>query len=98
MQQLSKNLGAIWKTKSAQCKFGSILVRIFFYVHNKFPSFGKIAWKKNGSIVVQIGEFIEKMGDNFESIMTSYFEDFKKSMKQRHGIPVSLVEKHFNDV
>ena len=30
--QLMENLGAIRKTKSAQCKFGSILVCIFFYV------------------------------------------------------------------
>lgn len=31
-QQLSENFGAIRKTKSAQCKFGSILVFMFFYV------------------------------------------------------------------
>ena len=30
--------------------------------------------------------------------MTSYFEDFKKSMKQRLRIPISLVEKHFRDI
>lgn len=30
--------------------------------------------------------------------MTSYFEDFNKSMKKRPRIPISLVEKHFNDV
>ena len=30
--------------------------------------------------------------------MTSYFEDFKKSMKQRLRIPISLVEKHINDI
>ena len=30
--------------------------------------------------------------------MTSYFEDFKKSMKKRLRILVSLVEKHFDDV
>lgn len=30
--------------------------------------------------------------------MTSYFEDFKKSMKQRSRILVSLVEKHYNNV
>ena len=30
--------------------------------------------------------------------MTSYFEDFKKSMKQRLRILVSLVEKHVNDI
>ena len=38
------------------------------------------------------------MGVNFEIIMTSYFEDFKKSMKQRLRIPVSLVEQHVNDI
>ena len=54
-----ENLGAIRKTKSAQYKFGSILVCIFFYVHSTFPSFGIVVWKTNRSIVVQIGEFIE---------------------------------------
>lgn len=38
------------------------------------------------------------MGANFEAIMTSYFEKFKKSMKQRLRIPVSLVEQHINDI
>ena len=38
------------------------------------------------------------MGDNFETIMTSYFEDIKKSMKERIMIPVSLVEKNYDDV
>ena len=30
--------------------------------------------------------------------MTSYFEDFKKSMKQKIRIPISLVEQHINDI
>ena len=30
--------------------------------------------------------------------MTSYFEDFKKSMKERMRILVSLVEKHYDDI
>ena len=38
------------------------------------------------------------MGENFETIMTSYFEDFKKSMKQRLRIPVFLVERYYNDI
>ena len=38
------------------------------------------------------------MGENFYFVMTSYFEDFKNSMKQRQKILVSLLEKHFNDV
>ena len=38
------------------------------------------------------------MGENFETSMTSYFEDSKKSMKQRLRIPFSLVEQHINDI
>ena len=93
-----ENLGAIRKTKTSQSKFGSILVSIVFCIQNTFPSFGTIGWKTNRSIVVQINEFIEQLGENFESLMTSYFEDFKKSMKERMRIPVSLVEKNYNDV
>ena len=32
LQQIMENLGAIRRTKGAHCKFGSILVCIFFYV------------------------------------------------------------------
>jgi hypothetical protein len=38
------------------------------------------------------------MGENFETLMIIYFEYFKKSMKERIRIPVSLVEKHYNDI
>ena len=38
------------------------------------------------------------MDDNFKAQMTRYFEDFKKSMKKRMRILVSLVEKHVNDI
>ena len=93
-----ENLGGIRRTKGAQCKFGSILICIFFYVQKEFPSFGKIDWKTNRSVVAQINEYIEKMGDNFETLMTSYFEDFKKSMKQRLRILVSLTDQHINDI
>ena len=73
---------------------------LFVYVsmYRKFSTFGKVAWKTNRSIPMQIDKFIEQLGDNFESVMTSYFEDFKKSMKQRQSIPISLVEKNFNDI
>ena len=98
MHQLIENLGAIRKTKSAQCKFRSILVCIFFYAQNIFTTFGKVAWKVNKSIAVQIGDFFEQLGDNFESVMTSYFDDFKQLMKKRLRIPISPMEKHFHDV
>ena len=32
LQQIMENLGAIRRSKSAQCKFGSILICTFFYV------------------------------------------------------------------
>ena len=38
------------------------------------------------------------MGDNFEAQMTSFFDDFKKFMKQRLRMPVFLVEQHVNDI
>ena len=58
----------------------------------EFPSIGKVNWYPNKTIVTQINEFIEQMGDNFDAQMTSYFEDFKNFMKQRMRIPISLVE------
>ena len=38
------------------------------------------------------------MGDNFEAQMASYFEDFKKTMKQRKRIPISLIEQYVHDI
>ena len=57
-----------------------------------------MGWKTNRLVAIQIGEYIELLGENFESLMTSYFEDFKNSMKKRLRILVSLVEKYNNDV
>ena len=92
LEQINENLGAIKRSKGAQCKFGSVLVCIFFYVLEEFPSIDKVNWKSKKSPITQINEYIEKMGDNFEAQMTSYFEDFNKSIKQRLRILVSLVE------
>ena len=52
LQKIMENLGAIRRSKSPRCKFGSILICTFFYVQNEFPSFGKIGWKANRSIAV----------------------------------------------
>lgn len=98
LQQINENLGAIIKSKGAQCKFGSILVFLFFYVMKEFPSFGKINQNQNKSIVEQVNEFIDHMGDSFDDQMSIYFDDFKNAMKKRMRIPVLLVEKHVNDI
>ena len=71
---------------------------IFFYIMKEFPSIGKVNQNPNETIITQISEFIDQMGDNFEAQMTSYFEDFKKPMKKRVSISISLVEKNINDI
>ena len=71
---------------------------MFFYVMKEFPSFGKVNWDQNKTIVEQINEFIEQMGDSFDAQMTIYFNDFKNSMKKRMRIPISLVDQHENDI
>ena len=59
VQQNMENLGEIRRSKSAQHKFGSILICTFFYVQNEFPSFGKIGWKTNRLASIKINEYIE---------------------------------------
>ena len=66
VQQINKNLGAIRKSKGAQCKFGALLICMFFYVMKEFPSIGKVNWDQNKTILEQINELIEKMGDFFD--------------------------------
>ena len=39
---------------------------MLYYVKNEFPSFGKVEWKTNKSVAIQINEYIEQLGDNFE--------------------------------
>ena len=64
----------------------------------EFPSFGKVNWDQNKTVVDQINDFIAQMGDNFNDQMSIYFDDFKSAMKRRMRIQVSLVEKHVNDI
>lgn len=97
-QQINENLGAIRKTKGAQCKFGSILKCMLFYIMKEFPSIGKVKWDQGKTIAEKINDYIEQMGDNFDAQMTSYFEDFKKSMKQRMRIPVSLIKQYEKEI
>ena len=49
-------------------------------------------------MLYQINEFIAEMGDNFKSIMDTYFEAFKERMKFRFRIPKQLVEEYEEDI
>ena len=65
------------------CKFGSLLIYIFFYVKNYFPTCGDVIWDKKKPVTVQINDFIKEIGDDFEGIMDNYFIEFKKKMRNR---------------
>ena len=67
-------------------------------MQREFPTFGKLNWKSNRSGIEQINDLIAQLGNNFDSILSSYFEEFKKVMKGRMRIPVSLVEKYVQDI
>ena len=45
-------------------------------------------------ILYQINEYIAEMGENFDSIMDSYFDNFKEKMNNRFRIPEKLVNDY----
>ena len=96
--QLNKNMESIRTSKNNLCKFGSLLICIFFYVQKFFPSKGTVEWRKDTPVLYQINEFIAEMGENFESIMDSYFEEFRKKMNNRFRIPPKLVDDYKEEV
>ena len=57
------------KEENNSCKFGSLIMCILFYVKILFPTIGDVVWDKKKSITKNINEFINQIGDNFETIM-----------------------------
>src|SRR4029434_8856579 len=98
LKQLNKNMDSIRSAKSNPCKFGSLLVFLFFYVQKFFPSKGAVVWRKDTPVLYQINEFIAEMGENFEKVLDNYFEDFKVRMNNRFRIPAKLVEDYKEDI
>ena len=58
LQKLIENLEVVRKDKNISCKFGSLLVCIFFHVQNYFPTVGRVTWDRNKTIVDQLNELI----------------------------------------
>src|SRR5271156_1430851 len=98
LKQFNKNMGSIRTSKNNPCKFGSLLICIFFYVQNFFPSKGTVVWRKDTPILYQINEFIAEMGQNFDTVMDNYFEEFKDKMNNRFRIPPKLVKDYKDDI
>ena len=96
--QLSKNIESIWVSKNNSCKFGSLLVYLFFCVQKLFPSKGNIVQEKDTLVLYQINEFIDEMGENFEGIMDAYFEKFKGRMHSMFRIPKQLVDDYEQNI
>ena len=63
-----------------------------------FLGFGNIFWEQGKLVTRKINEYITQLGENFENVMDTYFEEFKKRMRKRIGIPEELVMKHYNNV
>ena len=91
-------MDSIRSVKSNPCKFGSLLICLFFYVQKFFPSKGAVVWRKDTPILYQINEFIAEMGENFEKVLDNYLEDFKVRMNNRFRIPAKLVEDYKEDI
>lgn len=76
--QSTKNLISIRKTKKLMCKFGSLVMCIFFYIQKYFLSIGNIAWEQGKPVIRKINEYITQLGENFENVMDAYLEELKK--------------------
>ena len=63
-----------------------------------FPSKGLVVWRKDVPVLYQINEYIEELGENFDSIMDNYFETFKEKMQNRYSMPKKLVEDYKDDI
>ena len=65
------------------CKFGSLIVCIFFYIQKYFPSVLNVVWEQDTPVTKQINEYITQLGDNFENVMDTYFDEFKKNYEKK---------------
>ena len=83
LSQFNKNMESIRTSKNNPCKFGSLLICLFFYIQKSFPSKGSVVWGKDIPVLYQINEFIAELGEKFDSVLDNYFEDFKERMNNR---------------
>lgn len=88
LRQLIENMKTIRVARSNTYKFGSLLVCIFFYMKNYFHSTSQVNWRTDTPAIYQINDFIQILGENFDSVMNEYFENFKEGMDQRFRIPL----------
>lgn len=98
LNQFNKNMESIRTSNNNLCKFGSLLICLFFFVQNFFPSKGIVVWRKDVPVLYQINEYIAEMGEKYLSIMDNYFDSFKEKMNSIFKILKKLVEDYKDDV
>src|SRR5271156_5742188 len=87
LHQFEENMCTIRSSRKNTCKFGSLIMCIFFYFKEYFPSIGKVTWDTSTPITIQIGEFIESLGKIFDNIMHEYFKIIKEVLQARTRLP-----------
>ena len=86
------------KVKNTSCAFGFLLVCIFSYVQNSFPTVGIVTWDMSQIFVEQVNDLINRLGENFEAIIDNYFEEFKIKKRNKLGIPKSVINKYYDEI
>lgn len=88
------NLESIKKDKRQKFKFGQLIIGLFFYFQNSFPSIGDIQWSMDTPAMLQIKNSIKLIGNEFTKVIWRYFKDFQKRMHERERIPEQVVKRY----
>lgn len=79
-------------------KYGTLLVCLFFSYQNFFLGIGKVTWQADKLVMIQIGDMANKLGNQFNEVMTDYFETFHLRMHARKSIPSTIVDLYKDEV
>lgn len=98
LKQVEENMKTIQLAKSNTCKFGTLLLCIFFYVQKFSPSVSNVDWSTDKLVTLHIIDLIKSLGDTFNSLVDSYYEQFKERMNSWSRIPRQLVEEYEHEI
>lgn len=81
--QLMVNLEAIKKDKKLRFKFGQLILSLFFYCQNYFPSIGDMQWISGTPALLQMKNSIIMIKDKYDNISWGYFKEFQNKIHAR---------------
>ena len=59
---------------------------------------GHIVWDKDRPMTKKINGYIEKLRENFETNLDCYFDEFKRKIKNRMIIPMSMIDQYYDHI